>query len=240
MIAEMKALSARLRLQAARAWRTPRKTRHSMSLAVLASGLLTLLGALAHPLHAAGEGPTKFKRIAVQYIAALGDPGANSGDGAQSWGLWPIDPGPRGVWLDSYAQLQAAGGAAPEGWNFDNGNWWLEEHGLIMEQPRFPLPPGKYLVTGAREVSTTLTIHPADQAGNSRWELGDQATLHDVTHLACRSARYTPASVAARCTPAKVHKTSFPVSPGSLMPAVEGCNKQDYSVLFVIGVAVQN
>lgn len=44
----------------------------------------------------------RFKRISTQYIAALGDPGATSGSGAQAWGLWPLDPGPRGVELDNY------------------------------------------------------------------------------------------------------------------------------------------
>jgi hypothetical protein len=28
--------------------------------------------------------------------------------------------------------------------------------------------------------------------------------------------------------------------PGGLMPFVEGCNKQDYTVLFVVGVAEEN
>jgi hypothetical protein len=31
--------------------------------------------------------------------------------------------------------------------------------------------------------------------------------------------------------------TAFPVSPGASMPSVDGCNKQDYAVLIVIGVA---
>ena len=33
---------------------------------------------------AAGGGQTKFQRIPTQFIAALGDPGATSGSGAQS------------------------------------------------------------------------------------------------------------------------------------------------------------
>ena len=37
-------------------------------------------------------------------------------------------------------------------------DWWLEEHGLIMEKPSFPLPAGKYMVTGDREVTTELTV----------------------------------------------------------------------------------
>ena len=181
-----------------------------------------------------------FKRISTQFIAALGNPGANSGNGAQSWGLWPVDPGPRGVMLDGFGQLQKGRGVAPDGWKFDSKDWWLEEHGLIMEQPKFPLPPGKYLVTGDRDVTTVLTIHPADKNGDRRWELGDHATLHDVTHLACRSARYTPAAGDGSCSPANVQRTAFPVAPGGTMPPVAGCKKQDYAVLIVTGVAVKD
>ena len=32
----------------------------------------------------------------------------------------------------------------------------------------------------------------------------------------------------------------FPVEPGAAMPPVEGCNKQDYAVLIVIGMMVEN
>lgn len=177
----------------------------------------------------------KFKRVLTQFIAALGEPGANAGANAQSWGLWREDPGPRGVMLEDFAKLEKTRGVAPEGWKFDRADWWLEEHGLIMEQPKFPLAPGRYLVTGDREVTTVLTIHPADANGNRRWELADQATLHDVTHLGCRSARYTPAA-GGSCVPARVRKSEFPVDPGGVMPSVEGCSKQDYAVLFVIGV----
>ena len=40
--------------------------------------------------------------------------------------------------------------------------------------------------------------------------------------------------------PAKVTRAAFPVAPGGAMPPVEGCTKQDYAVLIVIGVDVQN
>jgi len=141
----------------------------------LLAGLLTLMAAVGQPVHAAGKDQTKFKRVPTQYIAALGDSRATSGSGAQSWGLWHVDPGPRGVRLDRYAQLKAAG-AAPAQWKFDGRDWWLEEHGLIMEKPDFPVPPGQYLVTGDREVTSVLTIHPRDKDGSQRWELGDGAT----------------------------------------------------------------
>ena len=42
-----------------------------------------------------------------------------------------------------------------------------------MEKPSFPLPVGKYMVTGDREVTTELTI----EEGN-RWSL-KQGVLHD-------------------------------------------------------------
>lgn len=189
---------------------------------------------------ATGEGRAVFKRIPTQYIAALGDPDANTGAGAETWGLWRKDPGPRGVRLKHYDQLQAAGGVAPARWKFDSSEWWLEENGLIMEKPDFPLPPGKYLVTGNRETRTVLTVHPTDAGGNRRWELADGASLHDVTHLRCRSARYTPATANNSCSPENAPENAFRVAPGAAMPVVEGCNKQDYSVLFVFGVAVEN
>ena len=80
----------------------------------------------------------RFKRISMQYIAALGQPEASEGNDAQRWGLWREDPGPRGVWLQHFDQLQADSGVAPADWTFDANDWWLEENGMIMEQPEFP------------------------------------------------------------------------------------------------------
>ena len=145
---------------------------------------------------------------------------------------------PAGVWLNNYNRLRVAGGIAPAQWVFDSTDWWLEENGLIMEKPDFPLPAGKYLVTGDREVVSVLTIHPKDTDGSHRWELANGAKLYDVTHLPCRSARYTPANGPQSCSPAKADTTAFRVAPGATMPAVEGCKKQDYAVLFVVGVPV--
>ncbi len=207
--------------------------------ALLAMGWL-MMAALGQSVQAAGEGQTKFRHIPTQFIAALGNPDATSGSGAQTWGLWRQDPGPRGVRLDSYEQLKATGGVAPAQWKFDSTDWWLEENGLIMEKPDFPFPPGKYIVTGNRQVISVLTVHPTNKDGDRRWELDDGATLHDVTHLGCRSARYTPVASDKSCSPAMAPKSAFRVAPGAAMPPVAGCNKQDYSVLFVIGVAVDN
>jgi len=190
-------------------------------------------------VHAAAGDQMTFKRIPLQFIAALGEPDARSGDGAEAWGVWPVDPGPRGVRLNRYEQLQEEGGIAPAGWRFDAKDWWLEENGLIMEQPNVPLAPGQYMVTGDREVTTVLTIHPADADGNRRWELADGATLYDVTHLGCRSARYTPAPGNESCSPAMAPQDAFRVAPGASMPPVEGCIKQDYAVLFITGVGVE-
>ena len=76
--------------------------------------------------------------------------------------------------LGSYEALKAHGGKAPSDWQFDASDWWLEENGLIMEKPDFPMPPGKYLVTGNREARTVLTVFPKDADGGSAgsWRTG--------------------------------------------------------------------
>ena len=182
----------------------------------------------------------KFRRVPTQYIAALGDPQARSGSNAQQWGLWRKDPGPRGVDLADYDRLQARGGVAPAKWTFDNEDWWLEEHGLIMEQPEFPLPAGVYRVTGGREVVAVLTVHPMTSDGSQHWELNNNASIYDVTHLRCRSGRYTPTTGDESCSPANADKSAFPVRPGAAMPMVDGCNKQDYAVFIVTAVGEDN
>lgn len=211
-----------------------------MRRALLAMGLIMTVAALGDSAHAAGSDRTKFMRVGGEFIAALAEPGATSGNFAESWGLWRQDPGPRGVRLDHYAQLKAAGDVAPARWKFDSTDWWVEEHGLIMERPEFPLSPGKYLVTGDREVTTVLTIYPKDQNGHQRWELDDHATVYDVTHLRCRSARYTPETSGNACSPVNARTAAFPVPPGASMPPVDGCHKQDYAVLIVVGVPATN
>jgi hypothetical protein len=112
--------------------------------------------------------------------------------------------------------------------------------GLIMESPTFPLPAGRYLVTGGRAVTTGLTI---DNNGN--WKLDDGATLYDVTHLPCRAARYQPIpsssdssmGIMGPGSPAAARLSDFPVAPGATMPSITGTKKQDYAVLFIIGKA---
>lgn len=207
---------------------------------ILRTGMTTILAvgiaALIAPGHAASVGNVQYHSIDAQYIAALGAPGAKSGRGAQTWGLWKEDPGPRGIELGQYSRLKKSGGVTPARWKFDPADWWLEENGLIMEQPVFPLQPGRYVVTGARGTIAVLTIHPADSQGDRRWELDNNATLHDVTHLGCRAARYRPTGGNRSCAPDTVRRTLFPVAAGSAMPAVDGCLKQDYAVLIVIGL----
>jgi hypothetical protein len=181
--------------------------------------------------------PPGFRRIfPTQYIAALGDPTANSGIGATEWGLWSVDPGPRGVYIRDYEKELVANNYENSvyKWKFNKEDWWVEEHGIIMESPKFPLPPGRYLVTGGRMVTTGLTIN-----SDGQWKLDDSSTLYDVTHLPCRSARYTtPApdsGIDNNCSPEKANLRSFPVTPGATMPNIFGCSKQDYAVLFLIG-----
>ena len=87
---------------------------------LMALGLAVILAASGQSTLAAGKDQTKFKPISPQFIAALGDPGATAGTNAQSWGLWRQDPGPRGVRLDRYERLKAAGGVAPALWKFDS------------------------------------------------------------------------------------------------------------------------
>lgn len=186
----------------------------------------------------------KFRRYPqIRFIAALGDPKATRGkSGAEKWGLWRDDPGPRGVYLRNYqAQIADKNNVAPAGWTFDQNDWWLEEHGLIMSTPeplprrsynkntKQTLPFKRYVVTGDREVTTILTVFD-----NGAWELAKGATLYDVTHLPCRSARYTGSI----CLPPNANPRDFPVKPGAEMPTVSQCAKQDYAVLFVLGEEV--
>jgi hypothetical protein len=139
-----------------------------------------------------------------------------------------------------------SGGVAPASWEFDGDDWWLDENGIIMEKPEFSVPAGKYIVTGDREAMAMLTIHPMDEKGVQGWELANGATLYDVTHLPCRTARYTPltgndaGSAADVCSPASAKRSDFPVTPGGPMPPVDGCHKLDYAVLFIVAEAVDN
>lgn len=112
---------------------------------------------------------TKIRRIQTQYIAVLALQGATSGTGAETWGLWKVDQGPIGVWLRFYQALPKAGNIAPSGWRFDIDDWWLDENGLIMKAPEFPIPAGQYYVTNGEENISLLTVKEADGEGNQAW-----------------------------------------------------------------------
>ncbi len=60
----------------------------SVSRRLLSMGSLMLAAGLQQPVHASDVDLSKFKRIEPQFIAALGDPAATSGNGAQAWGFW--------------------------------------------------------------------------------------------------------------------------------------------------------
>jgi hypothetical protein len=213
--------------------------RRNLAINLVAGGLLVACGVASSQLFMSNVyTPTGFQRLpTTQFIAALGDPKATHGTFnlndplSSSWGVWKNDPGPRGVWLRDYDKVFDSNTIAPAGWVFTPSDWWLEEHGLIMEQPKFPIQPGRYLVTGGRSVSTGLTI---DKNGN--WKL-DEGTLYDVTHLPCRSARYRP--ISAEASPKLANLNDFPVYPGATMPNIPGYSKQDYAVLFLVGVALR-
>ena len=124
----------------------------------------------------------------------------------------------------------------------DPSNFYVEEHGLIMEVPApLPLqkferdgdkmkvvaPEKRYVVTGDRDVTSVLTVR-----NDGSWNLS-KGTLYDVTHLPCRTGVYTPTS-GGSCNRWSM-QSAFPVKPGALMPS--GCNTADWAVV-VVGVEV--
>jgi len=126
----------------------------------------------------------------LQFIAALGDPQSKEGKGAEKWGIWERDPGPRGIPFEQFAQFVDGGNKEAEaGWPIDTEEFWLEEDGVWIETPRYDVEPRRCLVTGGRGRTGILTVYPADENGEKRWAL-DGGVLNDVTHLPCRSARY--------------------------------------------------
>eukprot|EP00978_Attheya_sp_CCMP212_P012296 scaffold30530_cov43-Attheya_sp.AAC.3 len=179
-----------------------------------------------------GPMPAGFQRCSsIEYVAALAPSPKDSSGFGETWGLWTMDPGPRGVSSQTYSSLSSNNNnIMPAGWKLDPNDFWIEEHGLLMETPSFPLTSGQYLVTGGKLTTAILSY---DKKNNS-WQLaspqnGKPVALDDVTHGPCRAARYHGGS------PQSINPRDFPVRPGALMPHVPGCEKQDYSVLFVIG-----
>jgi hypothetical protein len=203
----------------------------------LGSALGFVATALASPIFA----QTKFKRVQTQYIASLALEGETSGTGAESWGIWTVDPGPIGVWLRFYQALHKAGNIAPAGWRFDIDDWWLDENGLIMKAPNFPIPAGEYLVTNGEENIAILNVEKASTDGKQAWSLSDDKSISDVTHGPCRSARYTPEiDTSGSCSPVDADRSVFPLKPGEAPPPVRGCDRQNYAVLIVVGLPVES
>ena len=183
---------------------------------------------------------TKIRRIQTQYIATTAPAGATSGNGAETWGIWTVDPGPIGVWLRLYQSLQKAGNIAPSGWKFDINDWWLDENGLIMKSPEFPIPAGQYYVTNGEQHFSLLTIQHPDAAGKQAWSLSNDKTIRNVTHGPCRSARYTPKTGLGTCSPKDANRAAFPLKPGESPPLVRGCNRKQYAVLIVFGLPIES
>lgn len=106
-------------------------SRRNLIINTLAGGLLVASGVASWQLfNMEVYTPPGFQRIGTtQFLAALGDPTASEGTGAERWGLWRQDPGPRGVWLRDYDDLVKNNGIAPRGWKFDQNDFWIEEHG---------------------------------------------------------------------------------------------------------------
>jgi len=119
------------------------------------------------PLHSVGN-----------FIAALGSADAESGGGAQKWGLWEGDPGSDGRYPNTL-------NFDPPSW-YNPLDWWIEEHGLIMPNP-VPLPAGEYKVYGDTTVggAKLLTV-----GAGGNWVLPQGVTLDDVTHHPCEAHRY--------------------------------------------------
>jgi len=199
---------------------------------LLVSVLATFATAISKPLFA----QNKFRYIPTQYIATLASAEEKSGTGAEKWGLWRVDPGPIGVWLRFYQFLQKAGNIAPAGWRFDIDDWWLDENGLIMKAPEFPIPPGQYYVTNGEDNISKLTVEKPDPDGKQAWSLSDGKSISDITHGPCRSARYTPKNGSRTCSPKNANRDVFPLKPGEHPPYVEGCNRKNYAVLIVFAL----
>lgn len=202
--------------------------------------LVSALGLFATTITSPLLAQSKIRRIRTQYIATLAPSGAKSGTGAETWGLWRVDPGPIGVWLRFYQTLQKAGNIAPSGWHFDIDDWWLDENGLIMKTPEFPMPAGKYYVTNGEEHISLLTVEKPNGDGKQSWSLSDDKTIANVTHGPCRSARYTPEGETGTCSPKDADRAVFPLKPGQAPPPVIGCSRKQYGVLIVFGLPIES
>lgn len=209
------------------------------------AGADDFLATCQNVLHPPPPAGSRWLRVGNQFMA--GDPGmrnshhlsgsVSSGSGASGWGYWRYDPGMTGVRFSGINSLEQTG-RAPAGWQFNEDEWWVEEHGLIMDPPE-PLPEGRYkLVWLNRRAGATSDVTLT--VTGDHWELDPTtgATIYDVTHLPCRSAKYTTPADGRSCLPEHINQRQFPVTPGAVMPTVPGCDKLDYAVFFVSAVWV--
>ena len=201
--------------------------------------LISAVGLFASAISPSLFAEYRMRRISTQYIAALAPEDAKSGTGAETWGLWKVDPGPIGVWLRLYKILEKTP-IAPAGWRFDIDDWWLDENGLIMKAPTFPIPAGQYYVTNGEEHISLLNVEKPDEDRKQAWSLTHDKTIGNVTHGPCRSARYTPTGESGTCSPKDADQSVFPLKPGDAPPPVNGCNRNNYAVLIVFGVPAES
>lgn len=106
--------------------------RRNLIINTVSAGLLAATGVATWELYKMEVyTPPGFRRLPTTgFLAALADPTSTEGSGADQWGFWPQDPGPRGVWLRDYDTLQQNDGIAPRGWKFNKNDFWVEEHGM--------------------------------------------------------------------------------------------------------------
>ena len=80
-------------------------------------------------------------------------------------------------------------------------------------------------------------VYPINSWINRVRDRSTTGTVESATlPITCRAAVYT-AEATTPCTPTAARTCDFPVTPGATMPPVGGCKKQDYAVLFVVGMA---
>lgn len=92
---------------------------------------------------------TRIPSCTAHSIHCGRDPQSKEGKGVEKWGVWERDPGPRGISFDQFAQFVDGGKKEAEaGWPIDTEEFWLKEHGVWIETPRYDLEPRRYLVTG--------------------------------------------------------------------------------------------
>ena len=93
----------------------------------------------------------------------------------------------------------------------------------LVEAPDFPLTPGRYLVTSSW-LNTTVLV----QSKSGHWSL-ENGTVFNVTHLPDTDQMRDKGAQQQQIHPI------FLWNLDQKMPAVQGCVKKGYAVIFVIG-----